>query len=79
MERLLEAGADVNYQNDDRYNCTALIWAVWVGHAEIVELLISKGANPNLINNEGKTVLTIATEENYSEIVELLKIAGAVE
>jgi ankyrin repeat protein len=46
------------------------------GHAEIVKLLLEKGANPGLKNNEGKTALDYA--EN-SDINRLLEKAGTRE
>ena len=42
VERLLEAGANVNLQANDGW--TALMWAAERGHTEIVELLINAEA-----------------------------------
>ncbi len=39
---LIEAEADINVQNN--YGYTALYWADWWGHTEIVEILKNAGA-----------------------------------
>ena len=37
--------------NLTQFNYTPLMLAAWQGHSSIVELLLSKGADPNLRNN----------------------------
>ena len=49
------------------------------GYADLVTLLIDKGADPNLISDTGRTCLEIATEMDYGELAELLKKHGAKE
>ena len=80
VERLLEAGADVDRQGI-YYGRTALMWAARnaYGLTEIVELLINAGADVNVQDNDGMTALMWATEYRSDKIVELLKEAGAVE
>jgi len=56
-----------------------LFLAAYNGNKEIVEILISGGADVNVKNNDGKTPLTIAGEEGYTEIVNLLLENGAKE
>ena len=73
VERLLEAGADVNWHNE--WGSTALMW----GYTKIVELLVIAGADVNLEDNGGMTALMWAIEYGNAEIVELLLNAGAVE
>jgi ankyrin repeat protein len=45
----------------------------------IVKLLLEKGANVSVKANSGKTALAMATESNQTNIVEMLKAAGAKE
>lgn len=52
---LIEAGADVNLQNNE--GSTALHTAAFVGRLEIVELLLANGADKELLNNYGSTAL----------------------
>ena len=54
-----------------------LTWASSEGYAEIVKLLIEKGANVNQADNDGHTPLYWAVKNGHTEIVELLKAAGA--
>lgn len=46
VERLLDAGADVN--TADKYGSTALAAAAVNGRLEVVELLLERGADPNI-------------------------------
>ena len=75
VERLLEAGADVNLQGD--YGGTALMAAAARGYTEMAELLISAGADVNLQSDYGWTALMVASKYGYTEIVEMLINAGA--
>jgi len=43
------------------------------------KLLLAKGADVNAKNNKGETALSIAREKSFSDIVKLLKGAGARE
>ncbi|MBO4707914.1 MAG: ankyrin repeat domain-containing protein [Elusimicrobiaceae bacterium] len=84
VKLLLNKGADVNFHLDFKQpSCwwceTVLTRAVYTGNPEIVKLLIDKGANVNEQNSEEKTPLYIADNNDYTEIAELLKAAGAKE
>ena len=81
---LISKSANVNYH--EYFNqpaCknwrgdTTLTAVVDRKNTEMVKLLLEKGANVNEKNAEGKTPLDIALKEGYTEIVELLKAAGA--
>lgn len=50
---LIEAGADLNFQNND--GSTALHTAAFFGHPELVELLLAKGADKSIKNKYGVT------------------------
>ena len=48
------------------------------GHTKVVKVLLAaKDINVNQANMSGNTPLDIATENNHTEIIQLLKDAGA--
>ena len=51
---------------------TALHWAAYMGHDNIVELLLKNGASPNVQNNQGDTPLHKAAYTNRCSTVSLL-------
>lgn len=67
---LISTGAKVNAQNS--LGNTALILAAVSGKTDVAEALLMEGANPNIINNKGETAATIAEQEKYWELVDLL-------
>ena len=38
-----------------QYGMRALVWAAWFGHKDVVEILITNGANVNCVNRVGST------------------------
>jgi len=78
LKTLLDAGAEVDARAGVGSN-TALINAAMGGHAESVQVLLDSGADLGAKTTDGKTALMTAEEAGYTEIVELLKKAGAKE
>ncbi|MBD3289308.1 ankyrin repeat domain-containing protein [candidate division KSB1 bacterium] len=72
---LVDAGADLNYQNAD--GSTALHTAAAFGRTDIAKILIDAGADLDLQNNEGATALHAAAFLCRPEIVEALLEKGA--
>lgn len=75
VEAMIDAAPDVNAQNN--LGQTALMGAAFAGNPEMVKALIAAVADVSLKDKTGKTALMWAG--NRSEIVELLKAAGANE
>jgi ankyrin repeat protein len=79
VKLLLERGADVNAA-DTFYRATPLTWAIRPAtgrkpeHLEVVRLLLAKGGIPA---DQLSDALEAATRTNQSEVVTLLKAAGA--
>ena len=55
---LIDAGADVNKQCE--HGRTALHMAAAWGHADVVQLLMKNGANPEIVDEEGMTPPMVA-------------------
>lgn len=71
VQSLIDMGANIDCK--DFYKYTPLHFAA-NEHKEITRLLIERGANPNIINNERQSALTIAMNKGNNEIcLELLK------
>ena len=65
VDTLLKAGADPNIQNKEKHS--ALMYA---RTSKIMEKLLNSGANVNLTNNNGRSVITLLLNNN----INLLKI-----
>ena len=81
-EILLDNGANPNAR--DMSSFTTLHYAAGTGYfpngsVDMVDLLISKGADVNLINGWGGTALSIAERKSHTEIAKLLRKHGAKE
>ncbi|MGM3306894.1 ankyrin repeat domain-containing protein [Anabaena sp. WFMT] len=78
-EMLIAKGAKINIKNV--YGETPLHNAAQSGNKNIVEVLLAKGKGleVNSRDNDGFTPLGLAEENNYSDIVELLKSHGGIE
>lgn len=74
-EVLLEKGADVNLTDND--GRTALIRAAARGHTKIARMLINKGARIDLKDKDGRNALMWAEINDKSDVIDLLKKAGA--
>lgn len=72
---VVDTGIDLDTRNCD--GDTALILASRGGHIEIAELLLARGADPNLQDKFGYTALMSASYRGYAEIVGMLLKRGA--
>jgi ankyrin repeat protein len=70
-ELLLKYGADINPVDDD-YQSTPLGMAARWGQAEMVEFLLSKGADPNKSGASWSTPLAWARKKGHGEIERIL-------
>ena len=76
VESLLKS-KEVDVNEKDWDELTALITAASAGHADIVKLLIKKGADVNASDKDGITALMEASIMGHTKIVDLLIDAGA--
>jgi ankyrin repeat protein len=76
VEVLLQAGADVNQQSRESMKVSALHSAAAARRPDIVEMLLAKGANPNLRAAGGVTVFHEAGATGQIEVAEMLLKSG---
>ena len=71
-EVLIKAGAWARPNLQAKNGYTALMGASVMGHTDVVELLLDKGASVEEKDNDGKTALMRASIRGHTEMVELL-------
>ena len=75
--RLLDADPTLLNARDNALGDSPLGWATRLGHTELVETLLKRGADPNVQNFDGDTPLMIAVYEGYLEIARTILEHGA--
>ena len=80
VRTLIAAGAPLDHVNN--LGWTALIESIVLGdggkrHIATLQALVKAGANVNLADSGGTTPLTLARGRGYTEMVEILRAAGA--
>jgi ankyrin repeat protein len=79
VKAAIEDGADVDYYatpfKDSRMSTLQV--AAMNGHADVVALLLKRGANINIVDNSGDTPLITASMHNKNNVIEVLVAAGA--
>ena len=76
VKMLLRAGAGVNVTDDGRNTC--LILAAYCGHTETARYLVGlPEVDVNHCDSENETALHCATNEGYTEVLQVLIEAGA--
>lgn len=78
VQVLLEAGADPGRYRDDAGRPAAVVpAALAAGDGELIELLLSHGADPDASGRDGRSAYRVATARGQSELMELLRHHGA--
>ncbi len=72
VKYLIEQGIDVN-KTDRRSGFTSLMAAACFGRNEIVQLLLTSGADKNLVDSKGFTAIDFARKMNKKSILKLFE------
>ncbi|KAG0145562.1 hypothetical protein CROQUDRAFT_658480 [Cronartium quercuum f. sp. fusiforme G11] len=75
LDSAIEAGLPIDLTN--AAGNTLLMLASYGGHPELVKYLLSKGANPNRLNDRGQSPLSGAVFKGFREVVVELVDGGA--
>ena len=75
VDQVLDGGMDPNTKDGSKDQNTLLHWASSFGHANVVQLLLSRGAKATLENASGLTALDEATKGGHSKCAEILRKA----
>jgi ankyrin repeat protein len=71
---LLLKNIDYTIHINEKYsNNTPLHYAVIKNRKDCILMLLEHGADPSILNNDNKTPLDIANEDNYIEIAQLIE------
>lgn len=65
---------DINVNYQEKRGATMLMLAAYYGFEDIVEYLMSKGADLSLKNTEGQTAMEIAQQNGHPGVVKLIEM-----
>ena len=74
VKELLQKGVKADAADSNGF--TALMYAAWKGHKDVVEILLVAGAKIDAADNNGNTALMLAAREGHKDVVEILLSAG---
>ncbi len=71
---LLEHGASLTYKSRAGWDALGIAIS---NHVDAAKVLLERGADPNVVDREGDTLLIVAAAKGYPESIDLLLEAGA--
>lgn len=77
QEVLAELDSESDVNSVSIHHFTPLMLAAWEGYLPIVNLLLGKGANPNIAHPNGRTALHLSCSKGHEEVVQALLAHGA--
>ena len=75
VKRLIRAGVEINNNQGGRAS-TALMFASVKGHIDVVDCLLSLGADTGAVSPTGRTALMMASERGMVDVVDRILAAG---
>jgi ankyrin repeat protein len=77
IDLLIEAGANVNARTRDPLGLCLLHCSVEMCDAQVLASLLARGADPNMVDNQGRTALDYAARNMHYECAVILLECGA--
>lgn len=77
LRRLVTSNPRLIDEKDAQFGATALHWAALRGHAEVVEFLLTQGADVRAKNGAGETPLQVAQRAGRTDVVRILSKPGS--
>ena len=74
VAKLLLQKKETNVDIQDNDGWSALMFACQQGHYKMVELLLKYNADPDLLNAEGESALSLALQQENVEVITLLEV-----
>jgi ankyrin repeat protein len=68
LENMLKSGLDPDEFRDKEHGMTLLMWASMNRHKNVVKVLLDNGADPTIVDNDGKSALDYSGREGLFEI-----------
>lgn len=72
INEMIDLGVNINWSDREKRNITALMYACFNDHIDVVKLLIKHKVNMDKKRDDGKTALMYAVQEGHYEITKLL-------
>ncbi|KAL1791829.1 hypothetical protein ACET3X_009580 [Alternaria dauci] len=72
VELLIKKGANVNTRSVSPKDWTPAIFAAEAGHTEVLQALLSHGADPNVSTGDGDTILELVMERGLLAVAKVL-------
>jgi len=76
-EIFLDAGADVNFMCEEKWNVTPLMYACLKGHRDVAQTLLDRGADMGMVDDSKESALHCASGNGHLDTVKLLVEKGA--
>ena len=72
VELLIKKGANINARSISPEDWTPAVFAADEGHTEVLQALLSHGADPNVLTSDGDTILELAMEKGHLTTAKVL-------
>ena len=74
---LLDIAEEKTWVSQQIRDYSALYFAAWNNHVELIKMLLKAGAGPSIHGNGGSTPMHAAASKGHVDVIKALKEAGA--